>query len=189
MDITSFFVHRNRANYAWEAEIKNTEGVTAIEDGHSVLKVTADDYREHLLGAGWELVKFTRDVSIIEVEYTAAAYAQALETLLWSSTVMTEDGDEIIADDRYGPWEIAEADRQELLSHIREMVQTGEVLEWIAEDGISADMFGHSYILSANGSGGGFPDRPYSNREELHELARVSSYELYIRNDGQLGIM
>lgn len=147
-DFQSFFVNRSRALFRWEAEIEhdvNGESELDVDWGFSVLPVTEDDYRAHVLPSGWSLCHFSREIIIDEVEYTAAAYAQALETVLhitWLGDA-NEEG-HYRAGDYWMPTEINETSRQGLLAVLRGAIK-GD-MERIAFEAISPDTYGDTFI-------------------------------------------
>lgn len=145
MDFQSFFVNASRASYRWEAEVQLGDD-TDTDWGYSVLPVTEDDYERHVLRGGWSLLHFSREIVIDEVEYTAAAYAQALESILHTSFLDAEDGEGLYrAGDYWMPTEINESSRQGLLTVLRGVIK-GD-LERIAHDTISPDVFGHAFVI------------------------------------------
>jgi len=116
---------------------------------------------------------------------------QALETLLWSSTVYTSEDCEPDTADQFEP-------SQELIDRVGDDFARFEDILYEAmpdfdpvdDCKIECDEFKHlehDFILTVNGHGAGFWDGDWKSGDELTDLCRqFNEIEIYLGDDGLL---
>lgn len=107
-----------------------------------------------------------------------AVLASAIETLLWSETILMDhqdpwgghiqDGDPF--DDHFGPEDLSPETLAELRTDVEGFLSfdvVREALDALGDDAPDDGQIGHDFILTRNGHGAGFWDRGYGEPGEV----------------------
>lgn len=109
-------------------------------------------------------------------DYKKTAIRSAVVTLQWQLPDATGEGDAYPVSESGDEFTDVIVERVPYLSEaVSAVIDAAYENGWLED--VPADLFGHNFILSANGHGAGFWDTPFRYRDELHELAEGYSFE------------